>query len=212
MSALVGPSGGGKSSILSLILRLYDPDQGAVTIGGQDIKGVTFESLRDSIAYIGQDTFLFSATIFDNIRLARPDATRDDVIAAARVANAHDFIMEQARGYDTIVSEGGRSLSGGQRQRIAIARAVLRNAPILLMDEATSALDGHSEALVQEALDIATSGCTTIVVAHRLSTIMHADCIYYLEAGKVIEQGSAQELLARNGRFRALYETQRLQE
>lgn len=212
MSALVGPSGGGKSSILSLILRLYDPMRGAVRIGGQDIRDVTFRSLRDSIGYIGQDTFLFAASIHDNIALARPGATRDDVIAAARVANAHDFISALPQGYDTPVAEGGSSLSGGQRQRIAIARAVLKRAPILLMDEATSALDGHSEALVQEALDVATSGCTTIVVAHRLSTILHADCIYYLEDGKVVEQGSARELLDRGGKFRALYDTQRLEE
>lgn len=207
-SALVGPSGGGKSTILNLVLRLYDPDEGAVAIDGQDIRNATFESLRQKIAFVGQDTFLFSNTILENLRLARVDATDHDVEQAARIANAHDFIESLPNGYLTPIGENGVFLSGGQRQRLSIARAVLRRAPILLLDEATSALDGKSEALVLDALEMITGNVTTIVIAHRLSTVIKADRIFYLEGGEIIEQGTLTELLSNDGPFKKLYETQ----
>lgn len=207
-SALVGPSGGGKSTILNLILRLYDPHAGTVKIDGQDIRKVTFESLRQKIAFVGQDTFLFSNTIRENLRLARMDASDSDVEQAARVAHAHDFIVDLPEGYSTPIGENGVFLSGGQRQRLSIARAVLRRAPILLLDEATSALDGQSEALVHGALERITGDVTTIVIAHRLSTVLKADKIFYIEGGNVIEQGTLKELLSNNGPFKRLYATQ----
>ncbi len=207
-TALVGPSGGGKSTILNLILRLYDPEDGTVTIDGHDIKEASSASLRRKIAFVGQDTFLFSSTILDNIRLARPDATDEEVHEAAGVAHAREFIDRLPKGYDTKIGENGTFLSGGQRQRLSIARAVLRRAPILLLDEATSALDGQSESLVREALGRITTGTTTIIVAHRLSTILTADRICYIENGEVLEQGSLHDLLALGGKFRALYRTQ----
>jgi ATP-binding cassette subfamily B protein len=207
-TALVGPSGGGKSTILNLILRLYDPNEGTVRIDGEDIRGVTFQSLRKKIAYVGQDVFLFSDTVMGNLRLARPDATDDEVIEAARVAHAHEFIQKLPNGYMTPVGENGAFLSGGQRQRLSIARAVLRRAPILLLDEATSALDTHSETLIRDALQKISSNVTTIVIAHRLTTVMNADTICYLENGSVIEQGSPQELLSRDGHFSRLYHAQ----
>jgi len=207
-TALVGPSGGGKSTMLNLLLRLYDPTSGSVSINGQDIKGARYSSLRRSIAFVGQDTFLFSQTILQNLRLARADATDDEIIEAAKMANADEFIQKLPQAYDTHIGENGVFLSGGQRQRLAIARAVLRRAPILLLDEATSALDSHSEKLVRDALEHLTKGVTTVVVAHRLSTILKADQICYLEAGQVLERGTLAELLAANGRFKALYDSQ----
>ena len=207
-TALVGPSGGGKSTILNLVMRMYDPLEGRVLIDGQDIAEATFASLRSHIAFVGQDTFLFSTTVMENLRFGRPDATDEEVIEAARVANAHDFIEALSQGYDTPVGENGSSLSGGQRQRIAIARAVLRRAPILLLDEATSALDSHSEALVRDALTRITRGVTTIVIAHRLSTIMDADTVCYIEAGRVLEQGPLDDLLRTGGPFRRLFDEQ----
>lgn len=208
ITALVGPSGGGKSTILNLVLRLYDPKSGEVLIDGHDIRKASFETLRRKIAFVGQDTFLFSGTIKENILLARPDATDDEVIEAAKVANAHEFIVDLPNGYRTFIGENGAFLSGGQRQRLSIARAVLRQAPILLLDEATSALDSHSEALVRDALARVTKGVTTIMIAHRLSTVLNADRICYLEAGEIVEQGSIDELLAINGKFKALYDLQ----
>ncbi len=207
-TALVGPSGGGKSTLLNLILRLYDPDTGRVLIDGQDIAKATFMSLRSKIAFVGQDTFLFSATVMDNLRLARPDATDEEVVEAAKIAHAHEFIEKLPQGYQTQIGENGSFLSGGQRQRLSIARAVLRRAPILLLDEATSALDSHSEVLVRDALARITEGVTTIVIAHRLSTVMNADCICYVEAGQILEQGTVAELLARGGKFKALHDVQ----
>lgn len=207
-TALVGPSGGGKSTLLNLMLRLYDPDRGRILIDGHDIRQATFASLRRTVSYVGQDTFLFSATVKENLRMVRPDATDEEVVEAARIAHADEFIGALAQGYDTPIGENGTFLSGGQRQRLAIARAVLRRAPILLLDEATSALDSHSETLVRDALDRVTAGVTTIVVAHRLSTVLRADRICYLEQGKVVETGSLAELLAMNGKFRALYDQQ----
>ncbi|MGO4917875.1 ABC transporter ATP-binding protein [Pseudogemmobacter sp. W21_MBD1_M6] len=207
-TALVGPSGGGKSTLLNLILRLYDPTEGSVLIDGQDISKATFASLRKKIAFVGQDTFLFSATVMDNLRLARPESTEEEVIQATKIAHAHDFIENLPKGYETQIGENGAFLSGGQRQRLSIARAVLRRAPILLLDEATSALDSHSEVLVRDALARITENVTTIVIAHRLSTVMNADSICYLEAGLVVEQGTISELLALDGKFKSLYDTQ----
>lgn len=207
-TALVGPSGGGKSTMLNLLLRLYDPTSGSVLIKGHDIKGVSYASLRNSIAFVGQDTFLFSQTILQNLRLARPEASDEEIIEAAKMANADEFIQKLPNGYNTQIGENGVFLSGGQRQRLAIARAVLRRAPILLLDEATSALDSHSEKLVRDALEELTKGVTTVVVAHRLSTILKADQICYLEAGQVLERGTLAELLSANGKFKALYDSQ----
>ena len=208
MTALVGPSGSGKSTVLNLIMRMYDPKSGRVLLDGQDIADATLASLRQKIAYVSQDTFLFSGTVMHNIRLGREDATDEEVIAAAKAANAHDFIMALANGYETDVGENGTFLSGGQRQRISIARAMLRNAEILLLDEATSALDAESEALFRDALQQLTAGRTTIVIAHRLSTVHQADTIVVMEAGKVLESGSHRTLLAQGGLYRKLYEYQ----
>jgi ATP-binding cassette, subfamily B, bacterial MsbA len=207
-TALVGPSGGGKSTILNLLMRLYDPDEGQVLIDGQDVSKATFASLRDKMAFVGQDTFLFADTVMENLRFGRPGATDAEVVAAAELAHADEFIRQLPQGYDTRIGEYGSSLSGGQRQRIAIARAVLRRAPILLLDEATSALDSHSETLVRDALVRVTRGVTTIVIAHRLSTVLTADRICYVEDGQIVEQGTLRELLARSGRFRALFDAQ----
>ncbi|WP_217358379.1 ABC transporter ATP-binding protein [Ruegeria atlantica] len=207
-TALVGLSGGGKTTILNLALRLYDPQSGQVTIDGLDVKYASFKSLRANMSFVGQETFLFSASISDNIRLGREGASLEEVIEAAKAANAYDFITNLENGFDTLVGENGAFLSGGQKQRLAIARALLRDSPILLLDEPTSALDSKSEHLVQEAFQRLTAGRTTIIVAHRLSTILHADQIVVIEAGEVVEKGSAKELLENNGAFRALYDHQ----
>ena len=207
-TALVGPSGGGKSTILSLVLRLYDPLSGAVLIDGVDLKTATFSSLRQRISFVGQGTFLFSDSVINNIRVGRPGATDDQVMEAARAANAHEFILGLPDGYQTQVGENGAFLSGGQKQRLAIARAILKDSPILLLDEATSALDATSEGLVQEALHRLTRGRTTIVIAHRLSTVLEADRICVVNEGRVVEQGTTEELLARGGMFRRLYDQQ----
>ncbi|MEO4044358.1 ABC transporter ATP-binding protein [Hoeflea sp. CAU 1731] len=196
MTALVGPSGAGKSTIMSLLPRFYDADGGRILIDGQDVSKITKDSLRHAIAYVSQQPYLFEGTIRDNIRYGRPEATNEEIEQAARLAYAHDFILEQPHGYDTPVGEAGMSLSGGQRQRISIARALIRNAPILLLDEATSALDTESEVLVQKALEQAMSGRTVLVIAHRLSTVAHADKIVVLLEGKVVEQGDHRSLTA----------------
>ncbi|PDT50437.1 ABC transporter ATP-binding protein [Sinorhizobium fredii] len=198
-TALVGPSGAGKSTIISLIPRFYDPLAGQILIDGQDIAGVTKQSLRNGLAYVSQQPYLFEGSIRDNIRYGRPDATDAEIEEAARLAYAHDFILAQPEGYDTPVGEQGVTLSGGQRQRLSIARALVRNAPILLLDEATSALDTESEAAVQKALEQAMSGRTVIVIAHRLSTIVNADKIVVMEDGTVVEEGTHEELARRPG-------------
>jgi subfamily B ATP-binding cassette protein MsbA len=203
--ALVGPSGAGKSTVFNLLLRFYDCDSGTIAIDGQDIKTVTLESLRAAIGIVSQDAVLFDESVADNIALGKPGASLGEIKAAARNAAAHDFIMAMPEGYDTRVGEGGLKLSGGQRQRIAIARAMLRNAPILLLDEATSALDAESERQVQEALARLMKGRTTIVIAHRLSTVVDADRIYVLERGGVAQSGSHAELLAADGLYANLY-------
>ncbi|AAB91687.1 ABC transporter ATP-binding protein y4gM (plasmid) [Sinorhizobium fredii NGR234] len=209
-TALVGPSGAGKSSIINLIMRLYDPDVGSVTVDGHDLKDVTFRSLRDRIGFVGQDTFLFSGTIKYNISLGREGASDEEIIEAAKTANAHDFIMKMPHGYDTEVGENGIKLSGGQKQRITIARAMLRNAEILIFDEATSALDSESEIQIRQALARLTRKRTTIMIAHRLSTVTAADNIVVMEGGQVAEQGPQGRLLSQDGVYRRLYELQLL--
>ena len=202
--ALVGPSGAGKSTVLNLLPRFHDVSGGTVSIDDQDVRAVTIESLRRSIALVSQETGLFNTSVRDNIAYGDPTADDDAIVEAAKSAAAHDFISELPQGYDTIIGEAGLRLSGGQRQRLSIARAMLRDAPILLLDEATSSLDTQSERLVQEALKRLMVGRTTLVIAHRLSTVIDADRIYVLDGGQVVEQGSHNELLARNGLYAEL--------
>ncbi len=202
--ALVGPSGGGKSTILNLIPRFYDVTGGAIRIDGQDLREVTVASIRGAIALVTQEPFLFDDSIRGNIAYGRPEATLEEVEAAARAADAHEFISGLPDGYDTLVGEAGARLSGGQRQRIAIARAFLKDAPILLLDEATSALDAESETRVQAALNRLMAGRTTLLIAHRMSTVQGADRIYVVDAGRVVEQGAHAELIARRGLYARL--------
>jgi subfamily B ATP-binding cassette protein MsbA len=206
--ALVGASGAGKSTILSLILRLYDPTSGAVKIDGHDLRSITQKSLRERIGLVTQETFLFHDTIFNNIRFGRLDATPDEVHEAARAAYAHDFIMAQPKGYETVIGDKGCLLSGGQQQRLAIARAVLKNAPILLLDEATSSLDSESEQQIQKALAKLATGRTVIAIAHRLSTVLSADQIIVMDSGHIKEIGTHAELLEKSGYYRRLYDHQ----
>ena len=207
-TAIVGPSGAGKSTLFALVQRFYDVDAGKITIDGQDISKVTKRSLRSNIAYVSQHPYLFEGTIRDNIRYGRPDATDDEVVEAARLANAEEFILQQPQGYDTLVGENGVTLSGGQRQRISIARALVRNAPVLLLDEATSALDNESEAKVQQALERAMAKRTTLVIAHRLSTVVNSDHIVVLEEGQLVEEGTHRSLIALDGIYARFYRMQ----
>ena len=206
--ALVGASGAGKSTILSLILRLYDPTSGAVKIDGYDLHKITQKSLRQQIGLVTQETFLFHDTIFTNIQFGRLDATPEEVYEAAHTAFAHDFIMAQPKGYETVIGDKGCLLSGGQQQRLAIARAVLKNAPILLLDEATSSLDSESEKQIQKALEKLTAGRTVIAIAHRLSTVLSADQIVVMDYGRIKEIGTHAELLEKSGYYRRLYDHQ----
>jgi subfamily B ATP-binding cassette protein MsbA len=208
MVALVGPSGAGKTSLANLLLRFYDPTAGSVQIDGHDLRTVTLHSLRSQIGLVPQETILFGGTIKDNILYGRAEATEEEVVAAAKAANAHDFIMALPNGYETEVGERGVKLSGGQRQRIAVARALLKNPRILILDEATSSLDTESEALVQEALERLMKERTTLVIAHRLSTIRRADRILVLSDGRIVEQGRHAELLAAGGLYSRLYGVQ----
>ena len=207
-TALVGPSGGGKSTILNLVMRLYDPTSGTVAIDGADIRGVTFDALRSNMSFVGQDTFLFAGTVGYNIGLGRPGATQDEIVEAAKAAQAHDFIMKLPRGYESDVGENGGNLSGGQRQRLSIARAILRDAPILLLDEATSALDAESEHAIAEALHQLSEGRTTVMIAHRLSSVMRADEVIVVKDGEVLERGSPRELLKSENFFKRAYDLQ----
>jgi subfamily B ATP-binding cassette protein MsbA len=206
--ALVGPSGAGKSTVVGLLSRFYDPQQGAIRIDGRDIRRITLESLKRNIALVDQETFLFHDTIRNNIRYGSPDADDAAVEEAARLAYADEFIRLLPHGYETSIGDRGVRLSGGQRQRLCIARAILRDAPVLILDEATSALDTESEAMVQQALANLMRNRTTFVIAHRLSTIMHADKIVVLDAGRVEQAGTHQELLQSGGLYQKLYEIQ----
>ncbi len=203
--ALVGPSGAGKSTVLNLIPRFYDVQKGSLTVDGHDIRDVTMHSLREQLALVSQEIVLFDQSVRNNIVFSRPGATEEEIVAAAKAAAAHDFIMQLPEGYDTMVGEQGAKLSGGQRQRLSIARAMLKNAPILLLDEATSALDTESERQVQDALKRLMVGRTTVMIAHRLSTVADADVIYVLEDGRVVEQGSHSELIARQSLYAKLW-------
>jgi ATP-binding cassette, subfamily B, bacterial MsbA len=208
VTALVGPSGGGKSTVLNLLLRFYDANSGRAMIDGQNVTAVSRASLRREIAHVGQIVHLFRGTIRENIALGKLDASETEIFAAARAAHAHDFIMSFPDGYETTVGEHGLQLSGGQRQRIAIARALVKNSPIILLDEATASLDSESERHVQEALAELCSGRTTLVIAHRLSTIMHSDCILVVENGLVTESGRHDELLRKGGRYASFHRLQ----
>lgn len=206
--ALVGASGAGKSTILSLILRFYDPQTGVVKIDGRDVREITQHSLRQHIGTVTQETFLFHDTIAENIRYGNLEATREQIESAAKLAYAHDFILAQPNGYETIVGDKGCMLSGGQQQRLAIARAILKSAPILLLDEATSALDSESERMIQDALERLSEGRTVVAIAHRLSTILKSDCIVVMDHGCIIDTGTHSELLEKSELYRSLYELQ----
>ena len=208
MTALVGPSGGGKSTVLNLILRFYEIGAGSIRIDGQDIAGVSRSSLRRQIAYVGQDVFLFHGSVRENIAIGKPGATEAEIVAAAKAAHAHEFVSAFPAGYDTPVGERGAQLSGGERQRIAIARALIKNAQIILLDEATASLDSESERLVQDAMTRLCEGRTTIAIAHRLHTITHADRILVVESGAIVESGRHDELLRKGGRYAAFYRLQ----
>src|SRR5947209_11016506 len=206
--ALVGPTGSGKSTLISLIPRFYDPTEGRVGIDGIDIRSFKLRSLRDQISYVLQETYLFRATVWENIAYGKPTASRSEIIRAARLANAHEFIVRLPDAYDTVIGERGETLSGGQRQRITIARAVIRDTPILLLDEPSSGLDAESEELVFDALSRLMEGKTSIVIAHRLATVMRAQRIYAVEGGRIVESGTHDELLAGGGLYSRLYEIQ----
>jgi ATP-binding cassette subfamily B protein len=208
VTALVGPSGGGKSTVLALLLRFYDISDGAILIDGQAISSVSRKSLRQQTAYVGQDVYLFRGTIRENIAFGKIGATENEIVAAANAACAHDFITGFPLGYDTPVGEHGTQLSGGQRQRVAVARALIKIAPIILLDEATAALDSESEKQVQEAIEHLCQNRTTIVIAHRLHTIMHADAILVVEAGEIVERGRHDDLLRRGGRYASFFRIQ----
>ena len=203
--ALVGPSGGGKTTLCSLIPRFYDPTEGEILLDGQNIKNVTLESLRSNIGVVQQDVYLFSGSVYENIAYGKTDATREEVIQAAKMAGAHEFIMELKDGYDTYVGERGVKLSGGQKQRISIARVMVRSPKLVILDEATASLDNESEHLVAESLDKLAAGRTTITIAHRLTTIHGADRILVLSGNHIVEEGNHETLMEKRGIYYQLY-------
>ena len=202
VTAIVGPSGGGKSTIASLISRFYDVTDGSIQIGGVDIRDIPLDALMDKVSFVFQDTFLFKQSILDNIRMGNPDATEEQIIAAAKKARCHDFIMALPNGYDTVIGEGGSSLSGGEKQRISIARAMLKDEPIVILDESTASIDPENEHLIQEAISALTHGKTIITIAHRLATIENADQILVIDGGTVVQKGTHKELLKQKGTYR----------
>jgi ATP-binding cassette subfamily B protein len=208
LTALVGPSGAGKSTVTYLIPRLYDVVSGSVSLDGTDVRDATLASVADAVGVVTQETFLFHASVRENLRYARPEASDDDIAQAARAAHIHDRILELPEGYDTLVGERGYKLSGGERQRIAIARVLLKRAPIVILDEATSALDTASERLIQAALGPLTAGRTTIAIAHRLSTIRRADQILVFDHGRIVDRGTHAELYGRGGLYAKLVDEQ----
>ena len=209
MVAVVGPSGSGKSTISRLLLRFYDPDHGRIQIDGQDIRALTLPSLRAAMGVVPQDTVLFNETIGYNIAYGRPQASREEIVAAAKIARIDDFIAQHPQGYDILVGERGLKLSGGEKQRVAIARTALKGAPILIFDEATSSLDSRSEKAIQQALDRVSQNSTTVVIAHRLSTIVNADEIIVLDKGRIVEQGAHETLLSRDGLYAQMWKLQK---
>jgi ATP-binding cassette subfamily B protein len=208
VAALVGPTGAGKSTIIGLIPRFYDPDSGIVKIDGRDVRQYRQKSIRDQVSFVLQETVLFHAPVWRNIAYGKPDASREEILLASQQANAHEFIEKMPEGYDTMIGERGVTLSGGQRQRIAIARAVIRNSPILILDEPSSGLDAASEQLVFEALDRLMEGKTSIVIAHRLATIQRANKIFVVNDGTIVESGTHADLLKANGLYAELHQIQ----
>ena len=208
MAALVGPTGAGKTTIVSLLPRFYDLSSGEIRIDGTDIRRFKIKSLREQISFVLQETLLFRAPVWQNIAYGKPEASRAEIIRAAKLANADEFIERMPDGYDTMIGERGMTLSGGQRQRITIARAIIRNSPILILDEPSAGLDAESEKLVFDAIENLMEGKTSIVIAHRLATVIRADAIFVIDDGKVIDQGTHKELLARDGLYSRLYELQ----
>jgi ATP-binding cassette subfamily B protein len=206
--AIVGSTGAGKSTVVKLLLRLYDTGTGRIALDGVDVRNVPLAELRRAVGYVGQDVFLFQGTVRENLAYGRPDASDAELERAARLAEAHDFIAELPDGYDTIVGERGQKLSGGQRQRLSIARAILKDPPLLVLDEATSAVDNETEAAIQRSLELVGRDRTVIVIAHRLSTVRHADRIHVLEAGRIVESGTHDELLGDRGMYAALWRIQ----
>src|SRR5262249_28311004 len=206
--AIVGPTGAGKTTMASLLVRFFDPWQGRVTIGGADIRDYTLHSLRSQVALVLQDPFIFPISVAENIALGRPDAPREEVVAAAEAANAHTFIDRLPHGYDTLVGERGATLSGGEKQRLSIARAFVKDAPLLILDEPTSALDARTEGLLLDALERLMKGRITLVIAHRLSTIRNADEILVIDQGRIVERGPPERLLATGGLYSDLYRRQ----
>ena len=208
MTALVGPSGAGKSTIAALVSRLYDPDAGVITLDAIDLRDLTLTSVANAVGVVAQDTFLFHATLRENLLYARPEASEEEMISAAKAAQIHDFVDALPERYDTVVGERGYRLSGGEKQRVAIARAILKDPRVLVLDEATSALDTRSERLIQDAVARLLEGRTAIVIAHRLSTILAADQILVVDAGRIIERGRHADLLAKGGLYARLYREQ----